>query len=564
MPDLSDLDYSPDDIVLGGDDTSVADASNIAVLAAMTAASFADLLSGFARSGEVIESVEGEPELIDAIARYSPRVLDQAERAEQAATRLEDRAANAVDDADADSLSKRARDLRAAGRRAALESVERHRVEAAGDEGRRVAEAEGAELLARFAMWDATPAGRLGTEAAHDQTVAELVEAERIARDYSAWLTDLGQRGADVKTERGTTAEVIARATALADAYEDPEYRAAQARIEAGRRRSKDDGGRIYLAEQGGFGLFDPSLAGSLEALASGTDDDDLVAGVLGRGELVILFGDSYLGKSFLALDWALSLAHGSPWLGREVTPGKVLYIAMEGAKTLHKRELAWSAHRHLPTSPHSFTAYPRVVNLMHDDSVKSLAGYIEREGFDLVIVDTLSKSLNGADENSTAEMGGYVAALSRLKEAREGCTVLAVHHSRKDNPEMMRGSGTLFAGVDRVLCWKEGARGSDERKLITQKDKSGEASKPIKASFKQVAPSAVLVESEGVGGSLLMALQNLTATGGTIMRGEFQKRLVTDGLKTTIDSARVAVKREIDAGRMHEAGGVLLLGPAD
>ena len=473
-----------------------------------------------------------------------------------------------ADHAEADAISRHSEGPHgSAARQVALDSIQRERsgLDALRNLARRAAiETEEAELLARYAVQDAAPRALPAAEAAHEQAVTAWLDADRIASEYAHWLRDQDRGGIEVQAERGSRNEVVARAMALAEAYDDPDYRVAQARIEAGRRRSKDDGGRIYLAEQGGFGLFDPSLAGSLEALASGTDDDDLVAGVLGRGELVILFGDSYLGKSFLALDWALSLAHGSPWLGRSVTPGKVLYIAMEGAKTLHKRELAWSAHRHLPTSPHSFTAYPRVVNLMHDDSVKSLAGYIEREGFDLVIVDTLSKSLNGADENSTAEMGGYVAALSRLKEAREGCTVLAVHHSRKDNPEMMRGSGTLFAGVDRVLCWKVGARGSDERKLITQKDKSGEASKPIKASFKQVAPSAVLVESEGDGGSLLMALQNLTATGGAIMRGEFQRRLVMDGLKTTIDSARMAVKREIDAGRMHEAGGVLLLGPAE
>lgn len=548
------------DIVLDGDDIESAERDELAALAA---ASFASLLSEL-QLPDLIESVEGESEMIDRIARYRRGPLDSAERAEVTATRLESRATLIADDEAHDSLIAGATEIREAGRRAAAATIARHRDDAATDEARAVADAEAAELDARIAAWDANPASRIGAEAEHDQAVAELVDAERVAREYTEWLADVERRGAEVTTERSSAAEVIARAAALADAYEDPNYREAQARIEAGRRRSRDDGGKLYLEELGGFGLFDPSLAGSLEALAATAQHDDLVSGVLGRGELAILFGDSYTGKSFLALDWSLSIAHGVPWLGRNVAPGRVLYVAMEGAATLHKRELAWSAHHCLPSAPKSFTAYPRVVNLMHDASVAALANFIERESFDLVVIDTLSRSLNGADENSSAEMGAYVGALSRLKEAREGCSVLVVHHSRKDNPEAMRGSSALFAGVDRVLCWRTDSKGKDERKLLTQKDKSGEAAKPLRASFRQVAPSAVLVESEGDGGTLVMALRNLMNTQGTVMRSDFQQRLVTDGLKSSIDAARMAVKREIDAGRMHEAGGVLLLGQAE
>jgi hypothetical protein len=442
-----------------------------------------------------------------------------------------------------------------------IAATEGHYEVAVTGEDRAARDAARAELIARFAVWDAPLDSLLGAQAAHDQAVAAWLEADQIAKTYSEWLRDQ-DRGVDVCADRTSRAE-IARAVALADAYDNPEYRVAQARIEVGRRRSKDEGARLYLAERGGFGLFDPSLVGDLETLSEGADADDMVNGVLGTGELAILFGDSYLGKSFLALDWALSVAHGVPWLGRQAKRGKVLYLAMEGIKTLHKRELAWSAHRHLPAGSANFTAYPRVVNLMHDDSVSSLAEYIERESFDVVVIDTLSMSLSGADENSSAEMGSYVASLLRLKESREGCTVLAIHHSRKDNPEVMRGSGTLFAGVDRVLCWKDAARGGDERKLVTQKDKSGEVSKPIRAKFKQVSPSAVLEESDGDGNPLERMLRTLTVTDGTVMRTEFQRRLVESGIKPSIDSARMAVKRAIDAGQMHEGGGALLPGPA-
>jgi ABC-type glutathione transport system ATPase component len=42
-------------------------------------------------------------------------------------------------------------------------------------------------------------------------------------------------------------------------------------------------------------------------------------------GELHALVGPSGSGKSFVALDWALCVAAGIPWHGRETIQGKVL-----------------------------------------------------------------------------------------------------------------------------------------------------------------------------------------------------------------------------------------------
>lgn len=39
---------------------------------------------------------------------------------------------------------------------------------------------------------------------------------------------------------------------------------------------------------------------------------------------------------------------------------------------------------------------------------------------------------------------------------------------------------------------------------------------------------------------------------------------VIADGLKATTGAARMAAKREVEAGRMHEAGGTLLPGIGD
>jgi RecA-family ATPase len=65
---------------------------------------------------------------------------------------------------------------------------------------------------------------------------------------------------------------------------------------------------------------------------------------------LVVLYGDPAAGKSFLALDWGLSVATGVPALGHEVKKGEVVYIYGEGIRGLRQRAEARLKEHNLPT----------------------------------------------------------------------------------------------------------------------------------------------------------------------------------------------------------------------
>src|SRR4051812_37793236 len=56
-----------------------------------------------------------------------------------------------------------------------------------------------------------------------------------------------------------------------------------------------------------------------------------LIEGVIESSALGVLYGPPGCGKSFAALDWALSVATGKAWHGREVRQGAVVYVAGEG-----------------------------------------------------------------------------------------------------------------------------------------------------------------------------------------------------------------------------------------
>jgi predicted ATP-dependent serine protease len=130
--------------------------------------------------------------------------------------------------------------------------------------------------------------------------------------------------------------------------------------------------------------------------------------------------------------------------------PGPVLYVAAEGASGLSPRvaawEYAWQAGR-----ARGLTVWPEPVKLLERPRVDDLVALVREDGYRLVVVDTLARSLIGADENSARDVGLAVDAADRVKRAT-GCTVLLVHHTGKDRTTV-RGSSALEAGVDTVYA---------------------------------------------------------------------------------------------------------------
>jgi hypothetical protein len=108
----------------------------------------------------------------------------------------------------------------------------------------------------------------------------------------------------------------------------------------------------LRAAPDPGAGEEQPTLRKKYDAvyhsrsgLANLPKGEPLIDGVLHQREYHVLCGRDSTYKSFLALDWALSIATGTPWNGREVSSGMVLYIAGEGVGGLDDRITAWESH---------------------------------------------------------------------------------------------------------------------------------------------------------------------------------------------------------------------------
>lgn len=179
---------------------------------------------------------------------------------------------------------------------------------------------------------------------------------------------------------------------------------------------------------------------------------EPLIDGVLDQGTVALLYGKWGTYKSFIALDWAASVATGRAWQGRPTEQRRALYVAAEGAFGLSARTDAWELGWHTTIHDGTLDILPRPVNLTNTAEVANLAALVDWGGYGFVVLDTLARCMVGADENSAKDCGEVVDALHRLREHTPNSrgVVTGVHHSGKDG-KTFRGSSVFEAGADTV-----------------------------------------------------------------------------------------------------------------
>jgi hypothetical protein len=229
-----------------------------------------------------------------------------------------------------------------------------------------------------------------------------------------------------------------------------------------------------------------------------------LIGDLLTRDALAFLIGKPAAGKSFLALDWGLCVAFGFPWQGREVRKGRVLYLAAEGRRGIGKRIKAWLQHTGETKLPDTFVLLPTAVNLLREAEREALVEMARRLDFDLVIIDTLARSMVGGEENSSRDLGIVIDAADRMRDGQER-TCLIVHHTDKAG-STYRGSSAIEGAAD----WMHSVENEDDTPEVVlrcKKAKDDEEPKPILLRREVVrldqdggVTSCVLVSHGGVG----------------------------------------------------------------
>lgn len=185
-------------------------------------------------------------------------------------------------------------------------------------------------------------------------------------------------------------------------------------------------------------------------------DPAELVEDFLMQGEDACLYSPPKSGKTFVALDIALSLAAGLPVLGklRVLRPGEaVVYLSGEGHAGMKRRIAAWYQTHDIPLDRDLPFFYKTNVPVSIEGNADALR-YVEGiRAFCtpvLIVIDTMARSLGKLDESTSASAALYLDVTKALRDAF-ACTTLTLAHEGKTGGKGVRGSSAFTAGFDAV-----------------------------------------------------------------------------------------------------------------
>lgn len=185
-----------------------------------------------------------------------------------------------------------------------------------------------------------------------------------------------------------------------------------------------------------------------------------LIKDFLTRDSYVILFGQSQAFKTFVALDIALSISHGvtsltslAPNWPDIASPGKVLYAAGEGRSSITKRVRAWERTHVSGLESDRFVLVDPVPKLSDDNIDLFVRDVLEAspKGYQLVVIDTLSRAMEGVNENAQENASAFTGLAKRLCNELNA-TVLVLHHTGVGDSKRTRGSSVFTSDADTVL----------------------------------------------------------------------------------------------------------------
>ena len=198
-------------------------------------------------------------------------------------------------------------------------------------------------------------------------------------------------------------------------------------------------------------------------AIINAPQQADAIKGVIPSSGIVVIYGPSGSGKSFLALYMAYILGHGLIFFGFKGQSKFVVYINLEGSMRTRLDALQTDKKRDIPDNVRFVTEPFHIL-----EDVESLAADIP-EGA-VIFIDTLNAASPGLDENSSRDMGLILEAAKKLQQITKGLVVI-VHHSGKDASKGLRGHSSLYAAMDAVI---EVGRNGDSRYWRLAKSKEG------------------------------------------------------------------------------------------
>jgi RecA-family ATPase len=245
-----------------------------------------------------------------------------------------------------------------------------------------------------------------------------------------------------------------------------------------------------------------------------------------------VIGGAPKCAKTWLGLDLALSVATGTPCLGKYNVPepGPVLvYLAEDALPAVRERVDGMARHRGLDLAEveiHVITA--PVLRLDRDPDRTRLLETTRRLRPRLLILDPLVR-LHGVDENNAGEVAALLAYFRSLQRQFD-VSVLLVHHTKKNAVggagagRGLRGSSDIHAFGDSNLY----LRRAKEHLSLTTEHRAAAASPPVHLALVTTNPEKIHLEvverqEDRKPGSLEERVLDLLAGGMVLTRAKLR-----------------------------------------
>ena len=180
---------------------------------------------------------------------------------------------------------------------------------------------------------------------------------------------------------------------------------------------------------------------------------------------LHILAGSPKVGKSWLALWLAVTVAKGETVWGMGVKQGTTLYLCLEDS-TLRIQNRLFEITEDAPASVH-FSTNSDTLGKGLEEQLRAFLS--EHPDTVLVIIDTLQMIRGTGYDNTYANDYRDLSALKQIADAH-GIAILLIHHLRKESADdvfnRISGTTAISGAVDSSFTLVEERRGSGRAKL--------------------------------------------------------------------------------------------------
>lgn len=203
-----------------------------------------------------------------------------------------------------------------------------------------------------------------------------------------------------------------------------------------------------------------PPVVNAAELLADKqqVEPDEIVTGLIHQGTKAVIGGSSKVGKTWLLLDLALSVANGTKFLRWPTKKGRALYLNFEILSPfITARVQALVKHRKYESANGLDIWNLRGKTADFDALEAEIFKKCEENEYAMIILDPIYKLMVGKSENMTSGVGSLCSKLEHIAE-RTGVTVVYAHHftkgkqSEKKAIDRLSGSGVFGRDADSIV----------------------------------------------------------------------------------------------------------------